>query len=96
MSFSQATKDKINGWGSVMRFITPILVTIMLFILSGIKTDIKDMEEYSYKRFEKIDLQFERIDTKFSTHLNHHLSLETLLSQRLSTIETIIDKKHNV
>lgn len=36
--------NKINGYGSLFRFITPVLITIALFILSQILTDMKEMK----------------------------------------------------
>ena len=41
---SQMNTDKLNSWGVLFRFITPILVTIALFILSMIRTDIIKLE----------------------------------------------------
>lgn len=82
MSFSQQTKDKINGWGAIFRFVTPILVTIALFILTGIKSEIKDFKTETDKRFNKIDLQF-------SNHLEHHRIFEIAFCERLTKIETI-------
>jgi len=38
------TKDNLNGIGVVLRFITPILITLILYIISGIKEDIKDLK----------------------------------------------------
>jgi len=90
--FSQKTKDKINGWGSIMRFITPILITIMLFILSSIKTEIKDNKIDTCNRFDKIDLQFEKVNVQFSNHLEHHRVFEIVLAERLSSIETVTRK----
>ena len=78
--FSQHTKDKINGWGSVFRFITPILVTITIFILSGIKTEIKDVKTDTNKRLDKIDCDF-------ATHFEHHRVFEVTLAERLATLE---------
>jgi hypothetical protein len=86
--FSQRTKDKINGWGSVFRFVTPVLVTIMLFILSSIKSDIKDIKVDTSQRFEKVDLQFEKVNLQFSNHLEHHRKFEVILAERLTSIET--------
>jgi hypothetical protein len=86
--FTQKTKDKINGWGSVFRFVTPILVTIMLFILSSIKSDIKDIKVDTSQRFEKVDLQFEKVNLQFSNHLEHHRKFEVILAERLTSIET--------
>jgi hypothetical protein len=81
MSFSQSTKDKINGWGSVLSFITPVLLTITLFILTGIKGEIRDVKLEAGKRFDKIDLQF-------SNHLEHHRIFEIAFCERLTAIET--------
>jgi hypothetical protein len=37
-------KDNLNGIGVILRFITPILITLILYIISGIKEDIKDLK----------------------------------------------------
>lgn len=36
--------DKINGYGVIFRFITPILVTIALFLLTLVINDVKDIK----------------------------------------------------
>jgi hypothetical protein len=92
MSFSQHTKDRINGWGSVLRFVTPILLTIVLYILSGIKTEIKDNKTDTCNRFDKIDLQFDKVNLQFTNHLEHHRVFEVVLAERLTTIETTTRK----
>ena len=81
--FKQSTKDKINGWGSAFRFITPILLTVALFILTGIKEEIKEVKCDTTKRFDKVDLQF-------SNHLEHHRQYEVILAERMTRIETKI------
>ena len=84
--FSQKTKDRINGWGSVLRFLTPILVTVSLWIMSDMKTEIRDIriaarlvatETFNYN--EK--------------HLIHHAIFEKDMCERLSCIETILNKR---
>ena len=45
MSFSQETKNAINGWGQVLRFITPILITIGLWIMSDMKFEIREIRQ---------------------------------------------------
>ena len=44
--FKQSTKDSINGWGQVFRFITPVLITLVLFILTGIKQDVGELKSH--------------------------------------------------
>lgn len=80
MSFSQKTKDNINGWGSVFRFVTPVLLTITLFILGGIKTEIKDVKIDTCKRLDNIVLQF-------TNHLEHHRILEVSLAEKFATLQ---------
>jgi hypothetical protein len=84
--FSQKTKERINGWGSVLRFLTPILVTVGLWIMSDMKNEIRDIriaarllatETYTYN----------------TNHLTHHFNFEKNVCERLSSIETILDKK---
>lgn len=81
MSFSQHTKDTINGWGAVFRFITPVLLTIVIFILTGLKDEIKDV---------KIDTKVLAKETQvyFTNHLSHHAKMEKELCERLVVIET--------
>ncbi len=83
--FSQRTKDKINGWGSVFRFITPILLTIALFIISGIKTEIKDVKTDTCKRLDSIVLQF-------TNHLEHHRVLEVGLAEKFAMLQVQLEK----
>ena len=71
--FKQTTKDTINGWGQVLRFITPILVTITIYILTGMKTDIKALEVYFTNHLsdhKSIELIIERRLTSIETKLN--------------------------
>jgi len=84
--FSQKTKDRINGWGSVLRFLTPILVTVGLWIMSDMKTEIRDIriaarlvatETFNYN--EK--------------HLLNHTMFEKDVCERLSCLETILRKR---
>lgn len=81
MSFSQQTKDTINGWGSLFRFVTPVLLTIVIFILTGLKEEIKDV------RVMASNLATET--TIYNTnHLSHHRVMEIRFCERLSVIET--------
>ena len=77
-------KDKINGYGAILRFITPVLITIMLFILGSLKGDIKDV---------KTDVRNELkvVNVNFTNHLEHHKTLEVTLGERLKCLETIND-----
>jgi hypothetical protein len=76
---NKLVSDKINGYGSILRFITPILiVTVGYFITSGID-DLKC----------KIGL----MDTHFTNHLQHHQDLEVGYERRLTKIETELNHK---
>ena len=76
-------KDKINGYGAILRFITPILITVMLFILGALREDIKQI---------RIDtkLGFEKSETYFSNHLSYHRVFDKEICERLSKIEAKI------
>lgn len=39
-------KEKINGYGSAFRFVTPILVTISIMFLSWIRGDLEKIEKH--------------------------------------------------
>ena len=81
MSFSQHTKDTINGWGSVFRFITPVLVTIALFYLAGLQSQIKDMKCEVKELTKETQLYH-------TNHLSHHTKMEISFSERLTALET--------
>jgi hypothetical protein len=84
--FRQSTKDKINGWGSVLRFATPLLVSVGLWIMSDMKTEIRDIRKTAQ------DLAVETI--KYNTnHLAHHSVFETNMCERMASIETILKKR---
>ena len=38
--------EKINGYGAILRFITPVLITVMLFVLGMMREDIKELKVY--------------------------------------------------
>ena len=88
--FKQSTKDKINGWGSVMRFITPSLIVIALWILGDMRNQIKDVRLETKEAFERVDMQFDKVYLQFSNHLEHHRQFEIVLGERMATIETKI------
>ena len=39
-------KDKIDGYGAIFRFITPILITVALFILGIIRQDLGELKAH--------------------------------------------------
>ena len=43
MTFHPNTVAKINGWGQVLRFVTPMLVSVGLWIMADMKTEIRDI-----------------------------------------------------
>lgn len=66
----------INGYGTVLRIITPlmtviisVLVTIMLFIVAN------------------MNARLEKLDAHFTNHLMHHQDLEVGYERRLTAIE---------
>jgi hypothetical protein len=81
MSFSQHTRETINGWGSVFRFITPVLVTISIFVLAGLKDEIKDVRTATKELAKETQLYF-------TNHLSHHTKMEISFCERLVALET--------
>ena len=81
MSFSQHTKDTIYGWGSVFRFVTPVMLTIVIFILNGLVADIKDVRTQAKEISKETQLYF-------TNHLSHHAKIEKDICERLAVIET--------
>ena len=75
--------NRLNGIGVMFRFITPALLAVMstliVFILSGIKTDILGI---------KFDIR--ELTLQFSNHLSDHKQIELTLEKRLTKLETLI------
>lgn len=70
--FRQATKDTINGWGQIFRFITPILITITLFILNDIKQELLNLTTHFTNHLsdhKNIELMIEKRLTHIETIL---------------------------
>ncbi len=67
-------KDKINGYGAILRFITPILVTIALFILGAIKGDLGELKTHFTNHLS----EHKSIEIKLESRLTH---IETLLTK---------------
>ena len=52
------TVERLNGWGSVWRFLTPCLLTIALFILTQVRDDVREVSQriYAHQTNEEIHL----------------------------------------
>ena len=50
------TTSKLNGIGSIFRFITPIMLTISLFILGQIWTQLSDLNAKLYVHVTNSDI----------------------------------------
>jgi hypothetical protein len=74
---------KINGYGAIMWFITPVLITIMLFILGAMREDVKQLKAETRYGFEKSEIYF-------NNHLSYHRQFDKEISERLSRIEARI------
>jgi hypothetical protein len=81
MSFSQQTRETINGWGSVFQFVTPVLLTIVLFILNGLKDEIKDVRNMAKELAKETAIYH-------TNHLSHHTKMEISFCERLVALET--------
>ena len=75
-------REKINGYGAILRFITPILVALIIFILNGLRGDIHSVKNDLYE-----------LKAHFVNHLSGHKSMEVTLGERLSRIETILERR---
>lgn len=84
--FKQSTKDKLNGWGTVFRFITPVLITITLWILGDMRNQLRDV------RNEAKDLAITTVVYN-TNHLEHHRVFEINMCERIASIETILRKR---
>ena len=77
--------EGLNGFGIWLRFITPVLLALTLFILNGIKDEIKDIKQTS----KELTLSTYVYNTN---HLTHHASIEKEICERLSSIEAKVKR----
>lgn len=75
-------RDMINGYGSIFRIVTPILITIALFILGSMKGDIRDVKN-----------ELKEVKVGFNNHLEHHRIIEVSYGERLKCIEGMLERK---
>ena len=66
--------DRINGVGITFRFITPILIAVIGWLLVTMA--------------QRIILKIDDLDLHFTNHLMHHQDLEVGYEKRLSIIES--------
>jgi hypothetical protein len=72
--------EKVNGYGAILRFITPILIMALGYLMNMGICDIQ----------HKID----GLDKHFTNHLEHHQDLEVGYERRLTCMETQIKNYH--
>lgn len=70
---NQILTEKINGFGSLFRLITPILLTIIGTLIIGGQNELKK--------------EIEGLKTHFVNHLMHHQDLEVGYEKRITAIE---------
>lgn len=62
--------DKVNGVGSLFRFVTPLLVTITLFCVGQIWAQLNDLNLKMYGHATNADLHIPRSElTRFESRL---------------------------
>ena len=64
------TLNRINGYGSILRFITPILITIAIFILGMVREDLGEVKQHFRNHLSEhkiieitLDKRLSRIET---------------------------------
>lgn len=65
-------REKINGYGAILRFITPILTTIILFILGMIRQDLSELKTHfcnHLKEHKTIEITLEQRLSRIETTL---------------------------
>ena len=76
-------KNKINGFGTLFRFITPILITITLWLLGDLSNQLRDVRSDAKEVAATL--------VAYSTnHLEHHRIFEISMCERIASIETIL------
>jgi len=81
--FTQKLKDNINGWGLVFRFVTPILITVGLWIMSDMKNEIREIRTTA----KEVALETAKYNVN---HLEQHRKFESDIMQRITRLEVAI------
>jgi hypothetical protein len=84
--FKQETKDAINGWGSVLRFITPLMVMIGLWIMSDMKNEMREIRQTA-KEIAQVGIAYN------TEHLKNQVIFEKEICQRVASLETYMKKR---
>jgi hypothetical protein len=71
-------EKRVNGYGVLLRFITPILITVALFILGMIRSDLKELETH--------------FTNHLSEHKILETTLENRLTKLETQIEILVSK----
>ena len=80
--------DKVNGYGVLFRFITPLLAFLMTIIGTLALNNLSEIK----RDMDKACLDRKEIRVYFDNHLAHHANFETAIEGRLSRIETKIER----
>lgn len=73
--FRESTVKRINGWGELFRFVTPILIASSAYFGSMALNNIK--------------VSITKLESHFTNHLSDHKTVELMIEKRLSTIEIL-------
>ena len=79
--------ERLNGWGSLFRFITPVLVTVNLFILSQMWIQLNQIGERMYVHQTNAEIHIPR--SEFVELKN------TLVETRREIIDTIRQQRRS-
>jgi hypothetical protein len=74
--------ERVNGYGAILRFITPILIMALGYLMNMGICDIRN--------------KIEKMDRHFTNHLEHHQDLEVGYERRLTCMETRMNNYHSI
>jgi len=68
------TRNMINGYGSLFRFITPALVTIAILLITWIKADVAKLDSHFTNHLahhQDLEVGYERRLTSVESEIKH-------------------------
>ena len=83
-------EERLNGYSQYFRFITPILVTITIFMINTIKEDMCDLD----KHFSNHLSHHEDLEVGYEKRMSTMESTRPWLIQRIDTLENTMEKYH--
>lgn len=60
-------ESKLNGYGVILRFITPVLISIVIFMVGWLRTDILELKVHFTNHLSNYNIHCLALENRLST-----------------------------